>query len=104
LSAIDFARAANYRLVMHLVRLGLSLGLAGIAVLVLTAPVGARGVRCEDIARELARGKSASEVAQALDTTRTRIAACAQLAVDRERHEDRQARIRARQANRLAGE
>jgi hypothetical protein len=80
----------------------LGVGFVVFTAFLVTAPVGARGVRCEDIARERARGKSADEVVEALGTTRTRIAACAQLAVDRERHLNHQAEILARQARRRA--
>ena len=41
----------------------LGLGSTAFAVLVFAAPVAARGIRCEDIARERARGKTASEIA-----------------------------------------
>jgi hypothetical protein len=75
----------------------LGLGSIAFAVLVFASPVAARGIRCEDIARERARGKSASEIAEALDTTRTRIAACAHLAAELARHESRRAEILARQ-------
>jgi uncharacterized protein (DUF433 family) len=80
------------------------LGLVLIGVVAFTSPVRGRGVRCEDIARERARGKSANEVAQALGTTRARIAACTQLDADRERHADHQARVLERQARRHAAD
>jgi hypothetical protein len=85
---------------MHSMRLGL----VTLAVLAFAPPVWARGIRCDDISRERARGKSASEVVEALGTSRARIAACAQLAADRERHESHQARILERQDRRHAAD
>jgi len=82
----------------------LGFGFATLAVLVFASPLSAGGVRCEDIARERARGKSPSEVVEALGTSRTRIAACAQLAADREHHENHQAQILERQARRRAAD
>jgi hypothetical protein len=74
------------------------IGLVALALLAFAAPAGARGVRCEDIAREQSRGKPVPEVVESLGTTRTRVAACSQLAAERERQARRQARLRARQA------
>jgi hypothetical protein len=82
----------------------LALGLATLAVLASTSPAAARGVRCEVIARERARGKSADEIVESLDTTRARIAACKQLDANRRRHEDHQARVLERQARRHAAD
>jgi hypothetical protein len=74
------------------------IGLVALAFLAFAAPAAARGVRCEDIAREQSRGKSVPEVVESLGTTRTRVAACTHLAAELERQVHRQARLRARQA------